>query len=127
MKTELKRLMSQMVWVSTQTRPDVAFDMCWISNTRKFPKVKLLSEANKPLQKLKSRTCSITFPQLGKPSDLNIIYYADATYTSLEDGSLQSGFIIFVCGVMNRMAPICRLSKNLTNKISIKLRDFCTK
>ena len=112
-KTELKRLTGQMMWVSTQTRPDVSFDVCQMSNTGKSPKVKLLFEANKSLQKLKARTGSITFPQLGKPSALNIVCYADATYASLEDGSSQGGFIIFVCGTMNRMAPICWSSKKL--------------
>ena len=93
--------------VSTQTWPDVAFDMCWMSNTGKFAKVKLLFKANKALKKLKSRTGSITFPpQLGKSSDLNIVCYADETYACLEDGSSQGGFNIFVCGATNRMAPI---------------------
>lgn len=104
-KTELKRLTGQMMWVSTQTRPDGL--MCRMSNIGKSPKVKLLFEANKSLKKLKSRTGSIFFSQLGKPSDLNIVCYSDATYASLEDGSSQGGFIIFVCGKMNRIAPIC--------------------
>ena len=68
-RRQLKRLIGQMMLVSTQTQPDVAFNACWMSNTGKFPKVKLLFEANKAWQKLKSRTGSITFPQLGKPSD----------------------------------------------------------
>ena len=69
-----------MMWVSTQTQPDVAFDVCLVSNIGKFPKVKLLFEANKALQKLKSRTGSITFHQLGRSSDMNIVCYPDATY-----------------------------------------------
>ena len=97
-----------------------------MSNTGKFPKVKLLFEANKTLQKLKSRTGSITFPQLGKPSDLNIVWYADATYASLEDGSSQDGFIIFVYGTMNRVAPIAGHHKKLTEQQSLSLRDSCT-
>ena len=98
----------QMMRVSTQTWPDVAFDVCQMSNTGKFPKVKLLFEANKARQKLKSRTGSMTFPQLRRLSDLNIVCYTDATYISLEDGSSQVGFIIFVCGMTNRMVPICQ-------------------
>ena len=100
-KTELKRL----------TLPDVAFDVHWMSNTGKFPKMKLLFEANKAQQKSKSRTGSITFPQVGRLTDLNIVCYEDATYASLEDGSSQGGFIIFVSDTMNRMAPLCWSSK----------------
>ena len=96
-----------MRWVSTQTQPDVTFDVCQMSNSRKFPKVKLLFMANKARQQLKSRTGFMTFTQLGRPSDLNIICYADETYASLEEGSSPGGFIIFVCGTVNRIAPIC--------------------
>ena len=85
-----------------------------MNNTRKFPKVRLLIEANEVLKKLKSRTGSITFPQLGRHSDLIIVCYADATSASLEDGFSQGCFIIFVCGMMNRIAFICWPSKNLT-------------
>ena len=79
----------------------------WYAIKPNQPKVKLLFEANKAVQKLKSRTGSIIFPQLRRPSDMNIVCYADATYASLEDGSSQDGFIIFVCSTTNRMAPIC--------------------
>ena len=72
------------------------------------------TKPNKAQQKLKSRTGSIIFPQLGRPSDLNFVCSGDLTYASLEDGSSQDGFIILVCGMMNRMAPICWSSKNLT-------------
>ena len=77
----------QMMRVFTQIQPDVAFDVGQMSNTGKFPKVKLLFEA---------RTGSITFLQLERPSNLNIACYA--TNASLEDGSSQGGFILFVCG-----------------------------
>ena len=112
-KSELKRLSGQMLWVTTQTRPDLAFDVGKISNAGKHPKVKLLSEANKVLIKLKSKTGSIYFPNLGKPSDLKVLCYSDATYASLEDGSSQGGFVILVQGVGDKLAPICWSSKRL--------------
>ena len=67
-----------------------------MSNTGKSLKVKLQFEAKKSLLKLKSKTGSISFPQLGKHSDLNIVCCSDATYASLKDGSLWSGFTFFV-------------------------------
>lgn len=112
-KHELKRLAGQMMWVSTQTRPDIAFDVCKMSNTGKHPKVKALFEANKALSKLKSKKGSITFPKLGKPSDLHILCYTDASYASLEDGSSQGGFVVFIGGSTDKMAPMCWASKKL--------------
>ena len=102
------------MWVSTQTQPNVSFDVGWMSNTGNFPKVKLLFKANKALQKLKSRTGSITFLLLRKPSDLNIVHNADATYASLEDKSSQNDFIIFVCGMMKKWLLYAGHQKNLT-------------
>ena len=49
-KTELRRLTGQMIWLSTQTQPDVAFDVCQMSNTGKFPKVKFFFKVNKTLK-----------------------------------------------------------------------------
>ena len=76
--TDLKRLAGQMMWVVTQTWPDVSFGMIRMSNTGEVPKGNLLYKASKSLLKLNS----IYFPYLGKPTGLNIISYSDATDTS---------------------------------------------
>ena len=125
-KTELKRLTGQIMWVSSQTQSHVVFDVCWMINTGKFPKGKLLSEANKTQQKLTSRTCSITFTQLGRPSDLNIVCHADATYASLEDGSSQGSFYHFC--MTNRIGTFFAGHQKtwLGNKKFISLRESCT-
>ena len=109
---DLKRLAGQMMWVSTQTRPDVAFDVCTMSNCGKHAKVKTVLDANKTLLKVQSRKSGISFPHLGKPENLSITAYCDATYASLEDGSSQGGYIIFVVGD-ERVAPISWQSKKL--------------
>ena len=77
-----------------------------MSSTGKSPKGKLLFKANKLQLKLKSKTSFICFPHLGKPAVLNIVCCLDATNASLEDGSSQGAFIIFVWDRMNRVAPI---------------------
>ena len=87
-----------------------SFDVCKMSNIGKSLKMKLSLEANKSL-KLKSKTGSISFPLLGKSVGWNIVCYSSATYVSLEDESPPGGLIIFACGRMNRMAPICWSSK----------------
>ena len=54
-KAYLKRLSGQMMWVVSQTRPDLSFETCVMSNTDKHPSVKMLHEANKAVFKLKSK------------------------------------------------------------------------
>ena len=95
-KSELKRLSGQMLWVSSQTRPDVSYETCLMSNMGRCPTVKKLHEANKALTKLKSKDVSIKFPDLGESNKLKVISYSDATYASLSDGSSQGGVMTFV-------------------------------
>ena len=112
-KAELKRLSGQMMWVASQTRPDLSFETCVMSNTGKHPSVKMIHEANKAVSKLKSKNLSLCFPNLGDPSKLKVLAYSDATYASLEDGSSQGGQIIFVQGENKKIAPISWQSKKL--------------
>lgn len=112
-RKELKRLSGQMLWVTSQTRPDVSFETCQMSNTGKNPTVKMILEANKAVIKLKSKKVCLRFPNLGDPDKLEVLVYADATYASLKDGCSQGGFIVFVKGIDNLVIPICWSSKKL--------------
>ena len=112
-RKELKRLSGQMLWVTSQTRPDMSFETCMMSNMGKEPTVRKIIEANKALAKLQSRKSSIKFPNLGDPSKLRVVSYSDATYASLPDGSSQGGVITFVEGSNGKVAPISWCSKRL--------------
>ena len=112
-KKELKRLAGQMLWVTTQTRPEMMYDACKVSNVGKHPKVNNLVEANLALQKLKSKKGHIKFYNLGNPNQLKVVCYSDATYASLPDGSSQGGFIVFVQGSNGQISPLCWSSKKL--------------
>ena len=113
-KENLKRLSGQMNWVTSHTRPDLSFETCVMSNPGKHPSVKMLHDANKAVKKLKSGSVSINFVSLGEPHLLEVVAYSDATYASLEDGSSQGAFVIFVRGHNEKMVPIAWQSKKLT-------------
>ena len=105
-KSTLRSLSGQMLWVTNQTRPDVAFDTCMMSNVGKTPIVKQLKEANKALRKLKnSNSIKINIPNLGELDKLKVIVHGDASHAALPDGSSQGALIVFVSG--NRhMVPV---------------------
>ena len=109
----LKRLSGQMNWVVTQTRPDVSFDVCSMSNTGKRPKVKLIKEANRALKKMRNNTLCLHFPPLGDPEYLEVLAFSDATYASLVDGSSQGGHIVLLKGQNDFVVPISWQSKKL--------------
>ena len=47
----LRSLSGQLLWVTSQTRPDAAYDSCLVSNVGKDPKKKILLGANKAIKK----------------------------------------------------------------------------
>ena len=112
-KLKLKKLSGQMLWVSSQTRPDLSFETCIMSNTGKSPTMNIIHEANKAVVKMKSKNVDIKFPALGNPADLRVICYSDATHNSLPDGSSQGGYVVFVMGEHGKVAPIRWQSKKL--------------
>ena len=46
-KAQLKRLSGKMIWAASQTRPDISYETCVMSNTGKRPTAKMIKEANK--------------------------------------------------------------------------------
>ena len=101
----LKRFSGQMLWVSTQTRPDVSYETCMMGNMGKSPTMDMIHNANKTLDKLKSKKVEIKFPPLGRPEGLRVIAYSDATYNSLPDGSSQGGVMVLLLGKIAKLHP----------------------
>ena len=113
-KAELKRFSGQMLWVSSQTRPDLSYETCIMGNMGKSPTMSIIHDANKALAKLKSKKVDIKFPPLGRPEKLRVIAYSDATHNSLPDGSSQGGILVFLQGENKKVVPISWQSRKLT-------------
>ena len=112
-KSDLKRLSGQMNWVTSQTRPDMSFETCVMSNVGKQANKKILHDANKAVKKLQSDKVQLNFPCLGNPGRLKVVVYSDATYGSLADGSSQGAYLVFIQGENGKVAPISWQSKKL--------------
>ena len=112
-KSDLKRLSGQMNWVTSQSRPDLCFETCVMSNVSKHSTKKMLHDANKAVKRLQSSKVQVNFPYLGRPDKLKVVVYSDATYGSLADGSSQGAHLVFVQGENGNVAPISWQSKKL--------------
>ena len=110
--SQLRSLSGQLLWASTQTRPDVSFDACIVSNYGKTPTIRNVIAANKAVKKLKSTSVKLAFPDLGNPEDIKVVAYSDATHASLPSEASQGGFIIFLRG-NGSITPIMWQSKKL--------------
>ena len=111
-KKNLRAICGQLLWVSSQTRPDAAFETCRASNSGKDATVETLIAANKTIKQLKSEELKLCYPALGSVKDLKVVAYGDATHASLPSGESQGANMIFLAG-NNRVAPIAWKSKKL--------------
>ncbi|CAF2215336.1 unnamed protein product [Rotaria magnacalcarata] len=98
----LRVLMGQMNWVTGQTRPDMAYEVCALSTTIGSATIGDIVHANKILNILKTVKVSLQFPDLGEFQHWKIVCFSDASYANLPDGSSQGGYLVFLVGKHNQ-------------------------
>ena len=64
----------QLLWISSQTRPDISYSTCQLATRLKSGTFKDLLEVNKVIQQLKSYSLQLRHIKLGKDKDLKILY-----------------------------------------------------
>ena len=92
----LRSAIGQLGWISSNTRPDLAFDVCYLSGRVKNPTIKELIMANKVISKAKSENVTLHFGNEVKPRECVISGFHDASFGNLEDGGSQGGFMILI-------------------------------
>ena len=112
-KGKLRSISGQLLWATTHSRPDAAFDACTISNYGKEPTVRNILIANKGIKKLQGNQLRLVFPKLGDLRKLHIITYADAAHANLPSGASQGGILVLLAG-NGKVAPIMWQSKKLS-------------
>ena len=68
-KDYLQSQIGKLLWISSQTRPDIAFDVCQLGTNFKNSGEQDLKYANKVLAHLKQDPVQIEYKQLGKDDD----------------------------------------------------------
>ena len=112
-KESLRTLIGQIGWVSGQTRPDLAYDLCDLSRHVKNATVKDLFHANKVVAKAKMDNVQLHFPSFESAKNLKIVTFNDASFGNLEDGGSQGGFVSFTVDVNNKCCPVMWQSHKL--------------
>ena len=111
-KKTLRSVCGQLLWSTSQTRPDAAFQSCQVSNHGADATVRSLIEANRAIRKLKNDGMKLNFPGLGDPNSMKVVVYGDGTHASLPSGASQGANIVFLTG-NGRAAPVTWKSKKL--------------
>ena len=128
-KSQLRSVSGQLLWATSQTRPDCAYYSCVVSNYGKEPTVRELVTANKAVKTMKSRDVQLKFPNLGNPDKIEVIVYSDASHANLPSGASQGGFIVFLsgngkgCPFMWQSKKINRVTKSPLASETMELAD----
>lgn len=91
-----RALIGQLNWISTQSRPDVAFSVCELSKFNDSNTVDNMLRANKVVKIVKDGNVSITFVPLKDLNSVVVECYSDASYANLSDGGSQGGYLVFI-------------------------------
>ena len=110
----IRTLVGQLLgWITGQTRPDLAFEVCQMSSILNHSKVDDILKANKLLLKAKNENILSRFELPGPTENFKIVCYNDSSLGNLKDGGSQGGFIIYVVGENNVSSPIMWKFKKL--------------
>ena len=93
--TCLKQLSGQLNWVTTQSRPDLAFENCMIGNSINKASVRDVFNANRALRRLRDHDLSLFFPRLNLQA-CSLVGFCDASFANLPDSGSQGAFLIFL-------------------------------
>ena len=88
----------QLNWVSTQTRPDMAYAASVVSSSIKDATVRDIITANKFIKILKSKDVVLSFPKIDNISKVALICFSDASFANLKCGGSQGGPLVFLEG-----------------------------
>ena len=103
---DLKVSAGQLYWISSQTRPDFAFDACEVSTSTKNAAYKGLKKANKAVRKVKQDGVCCHILDLSDISKVQIISFSDASFADLKDAGSQGGIITFIVRQNRHFAPL---------------------
>lgn len=109
----LRTKVGQIMWVATQTRPDVMFEACSLTSSWKNARVSDVIELNKVIRKIKSEIVKLNFQYLGDDESLKLVVYSDASLGNMSDGGSQGGYVVMLVGDNRRFSPIAWQSKKI--------------
>ena len=116
-KKHLKSIVGQLMWISNNSRPDVSYDVCDLSNSVAEATQKEVFTSNKIIRRLKSDQVSIRLDNVGSLQQAEIIAYTDASYRNLKNNGSQGGQLIMLKGRNGKYSVLNWKSKKIKRTV----------
>jgi len=84
-RRHIRRVVGELLWVSLMTRPDLSFDINYLSTNITNATIKDLKDAQRLVNKAKLDPISLNFTRLGNKDNLRIKLYTDASFNNQEN------------------------------------------
>ena len=120
-KKEFRSIIGQLNWVATQTRPDIAFDVCELSGCVKNATVADVLRLNKVVARLKNDGLKITIPKFQRLESWYLECFCDSSYANLPGGGSQGGLIVFIRDSSGNRCPVYWQSRKLRRVVKSTL------
>ena len=120
-KSEYRALLGQLNWISTNSRPDISFEVCELSVNLKKTTVSDILKLNKLVYRVKQDPLNIVFPKLQEIENCILECYSDASFANLPDGGSQGGFLIFIKDTNGLRCPIYWQSRKVRRVVKSTL------
>ena len=121
----LKQFCGQINWISTQGRPDIAFESCYVSNSLKTGDRKMFDYANKIIRKTNNQSVHLYYPRNFDIDSCYIITFCDASFSNLLNGGSQGGYISFLVDKNGIYSPIAWQSKRIRRVVKSTIAAEC--
>ena len=105
-------LIGQLNWVASQSRPEIAYDVCELSTSLKHATVKNILDTNKVVKKLKSDSLVLKFQCINE-ENVKLLVHSDSSFGNLPDGSSQAGYTILLADDKRHFSPLTWQSKKI--------------
>ena len=120
-KSEFRTSIGQLNWVATQTRPDIAYDICELSVKANKGTISDLLKLNKVIGRVTNDPFKIHFPRMESFQSCSLECYSDASFANLADSGSQGGLVIFLQDSRGVKCPIYWQSRKIRRVVKSTL------
>ena len=123
--TMLKQFCGQVNWLTTQGRPDIAFQSCFLSNSLKSDDPNAFVAANKIVRKVQHQSVTLRFHQDFDISSCYVVSFTDASFANLPNAGSQGSYITLLIDQNGLYSPLAWQSRKVRRVVKSTIAAEC--